>query len=1102
MKMSLDKITMLNIFLLLLYSLRGTTSTSYHTVNIQQGTLKGASVETDFGEFISFSGIPYAEPPIGELRFKDPQPAKAWNGVRDATIEGRMSAQFSMYDLKLVGGEDCLYLNVATKSLSGKKPVMVWIHGGAFMTGSGSYDLYRPDYFLQHDVVFVTLNSRLGILGFLNMGVESCSGNQGLKDQIFALRWIQENIEAFGGDKDSVTIFGQSSGSGSVHLLSISPLAKGLFHKAIMQSGVGTNPWCSPKSNDEYARKIAIDLGFTSLNNAEIAEFLRTVPIEKLFETERKLFPTFLTKMRYNFIPTIDDKSVNPVLPRPLHEMIKNGINVPVIIGYTSHEGIPKLGYPGINDHIKNLNENFQNILSEDFHLNYTLDSNLCKDVRNFYFKENTLIDLKDENFIQFESDWNFVSGIYDVLEVQSQKATPTYLYKYSYNTEISIIKMFINSNVKGAAHSDDLTILFYMKAFPPNMQLKSGTIDYLIMQRMTKMWTDFARTGNPTPETNELITSNWSPYNSNQKVCLHISEELKAEGNFEEKSWNVWKPIYHKVFFCKMRMSLDKFTILNIFLLLLYSLRGTTSTSYHTVNIQQGTLKGASVETDFGEFISFSGIPYAEPPIGELRFKDPQPAKAWNGVRDATIEGGMSAQFSVFESKLVGGEDCLYLNIATKNLTGKKPVMVWIHGGAFLIGSGSFDEFRPDYFLQHDVVFVSLNYRLGILGFLNMGVESCSGNQGLKDQIFALRWIQENIEAFGGDKDSVTIFGQSAGSVSVHLLSISPLAKGLFHKAIMQSGAGTNPWCSSKSNEEYARKISSDLGFTSSNNAEIAEFLRTVPIEKLFETERRLFPTFVTKMRYNFIPTIDDKSVNPVLPRPLHEMIKNGINVPVIIGYTSHEGIPKLGYPGVNDHIKNLNENFQNILSENFHLNYTLDSNLCKDVRNFYFKENTLIDLKDESFIQFESDWNFVAGIYDVLEVQSQKATPTFLYKYSYNTEISIIKMFFNLNIKGASHSDDLTILFYMKVFQPNMQLKSGTIDYLIMQRMTKMWTDFARTGNPTPETNDLITSNWSPYNSNQKVCLHITEELKAEGNYEEKSWNVWKPIYHKVFP
>jgi len=216
----------------------------------------------------------------------------------------------------------------------------------------------------------------------------------------------------------------------------------------------------------------------------------------------------------------------------------------------------------------------------------------------------------------------------------------------------------------------------------------------------------------------------------------------------------------------------------------------------------QQGHVQGREKD---GALL-FAGIPYAAPPVGALRFRAPAPPIEWSGTREATRFSAVSWQPPAMMGGLLGGptptcdEDCLTLNIATPAIDdARRPVMVWIHGGGFTSGSGSTPWYNGARFAQHgDVVVVSLNYRLGVLGFLHLAdlggeAYASSGLNGILDQVAALEWVRDNIEAFGGDPGNVTIFGESAGGMSVGTLLGLPRAQGLFHQAILQSGAAHN---------------------------------------------------------------------------------------------------------------------------------------------------------------------------------------------------------------------------------------------------------------------------------------------------------------------
>lgn len=237
-----------------------------------------------------------------------------------------------------------------------------------------------------------------------------------------------------------------------------------------------------------------------------------------------------------------------------------------------------------------------------------------------------------------------------------------------------------------------------------------------------------------------------------------------------------------------------------------------------------------------------FRGIPYAQPPVGALRWAPPQPPRSWSGVRDATRFGSIAPQAvrMGFEYQTEAeGEDCLYLNVATATLDPKarQPVMVWIHGGGNLYGAASDPLYDPVTLASLGVTLVTFNYRLGVFGFLSH--PTVGANFAVLDYIAALRWVRNNITPFGGDPDNVTIFGQSAGAVAVRALLASPPAAGLFHRAIIQSAGfeakATGEWWSRETNEAAVTELFAALGTTD------PEQLRLIPTTRVMEAAATL---------------------------------------------------------------------------------------------------------------------------------------------------------------------------------------------------------------------------------------------------------------------
>ncbi len=312
-------------------------------------------------------------------------------------------------------------------------------------------------------------------------------------------------------------------------------------------------------------------------------------------------------------------------------------------------------------------------------------------------------------------------------------------------------------------------------------------------------------------------------------------------------------------------------------------------------VSIRQGSLRGKSV----GGVVAFKGIPYATPPFGTRRFQPPQPAESWEGVRDAFNYGPTVVKppyFAPFDTLLpepvIEGTDCLNLNIWTPD-GGKAglPVMVWIHGGSFTNGTGAVLTYDGSRFARDGVVCVTINYRLGVDGFLFLG--DGNANLGLLDQIAALTWVQENIAAFGGNPSNVTVFGESAGGMSVSALLSMPHARGLFHRAIAQSGAGHHaiaPATAQRIGQALVEKLAV---------APTLSAIAAVPLDRLIEAQMALSADIfehpdpgrwgeVALNLMPFEPVID----GDVLPaRPIDRIVTGaGADVDVMVGTNAEE--------------------------------------------------------------------------------------------------------------------------------------------------------------------------------------------------------------------
>jgi para-nitrobenzyl esterase len=314
-------------------------------------------------------------------------------------------------------------------------------------------------------------------------------------------------------------------------------------------------------------------------------------------------------------------------------------------------------------------------------------------------------------------------------------------------------------------------------------------------------------------------------------------------------------------------------------------------------VQVTGGSVRG-TVAGD-GSTLFFRGIPFAAPPVDSLRWKPPQPVAPWSGVRDASGPAPACIQNDQgwnHEDFLSGREDCLTLDVGTQSLTGKRPVLVWIHGGSNRAGSPGDMITSP--IMRDGIVLVGIRYRLGIFGFLSHPALSregggASGNYGLMDQIAALRWVRANIAKFGGDPDDVTIAGESAGSEDVSLLLAAPAARGLFEKAIMESGTLSfgMPFRSLQDAERIGEEADDLLGAGGNMDK-----LRHMSVPALLASDLKLHDAGLPDDSYMWLRTTIDGAVFPKSPR---DLLAEGPKRPVIIGTNRIE----LDMPGGRTH-------------------------------------------------------------------------------------------------------------------------------------------------------------------------------------------------------
>ncbi|MDE1938885.1 MAG: carboxylesterase family protein [Alphaproteobacteria bacterium] len=463
-------------------------------------------------------------------------------------------------------------------------------------------------------------------------------------------------------------------------------------------------------------------------------------------------------------------------------------------------------------------------------------------------------------------------------------------------------------------------------------------------------------------------------------------------------------------------------------------SLTGATAAPRPVVTIAQGALMG---EVDASGMHAFKGIPYAEPPVGAKRWTAPVPAAAWKGVRDASKFGDACIQPPwpkqvVYNDNIPkGSENCLFLNVWAPPHAKKAPVIVWIYGGGLVFGSTWEPFYDGANFAAHGVVFVSMNYRLGALGWLALPALSAesphgvSGNYGLLDQIEALKWVKKNIAAFGGDPDNVTIMGESAGGLSVAYLLASPLAHGLFQKAIGESlGIYSEPELKKAAHgipsaEETGTKLEKTLG------APDLKALRAMDATKLNME--------ALKAKFRATGTIDGW----VLPRQLVDVYdsKEMAKVPVLMGFNAGEieTLPQFLPPS----LPTSGAVYEKIIRERY-----------RDLAPLFLKLYPPDNVK-ASMMAAERDAIFGWGAERIVRDEAARGEPAYLYFFDHGYPAA--------QARGlhAFHASEIPYVFGWvgKRQLANWPAPEGPKEVALSDAMISYWSSFARTGVPTAQ-------------------------------------------------
>ncbi|OQR79629.1 esterase FE4-like [Tropilaelaps mercedesae] len=485
---------------------------------------------------------------INILRSQPPLAHVGWDRIWDATDWKQVCPQLD-YRGRPIGSENCLFLNVFTPGI--KKgvtfPVLVFLHGGNFDSGSGN--LFGPQALVDQNIVVVTLNYRLGMLGFAATEDDALPGNLGLRDQLLALRWVRDNIAVFGGQPDRVTLQGQGSGAVCVLLHVVSPRSRGLFHRAIVQSGTPLSEPSLHISAREAAQSAALSLGCPAVASThDVRDCLSNAPLTDLLRMQQE--GKILGDYPMRFTPRVDRESRDAMLPANPAALLASGnfAKVPIIIGYNKDE--TAVLYPELlallrselgddQDYVRNilLPKFFRTALNIRDPLKDVLD-----DVYDHYFSG---INYKDHDgiiqaFVNMSTSALFAVPIFETAVLLARSSPSTFIYSFSYRGDISMLDSKLGPSASrkvnlGPAHGDELLYLFQVVG--SGLRPSTNLVDGMVSRRMIRMWSDFARAGVPVllPDPEYLPWPSSSPsnvtiYQLGRSLKPHLVETQEAE--------------------------------------------------------------------------------------------------------------------------------------------------------------------------------------------------------------------------------------------------------------------------------------------------------------------------------------------------------------------------------------------------------------------------------------------------------------------------------------------------------------------------------------------------------------------------------------------
>uniref|UniRef100_A0A3B4UUM2 Neuroligin-4, X-linked-like n=1 Tax=Seriola dumerili TaxID=41447 RepID=A0A3B4UUM2_SERDU len=551
-------------------------------------------------------------------------------------------------------------------------------------------------------------------------------------------------------------------------------------------------------------------------------------------------------------------------------------------------------------------------------------------------------------------------------------------------------------------------------------------------------------------------------------------------------------------------------------------------------ISTVQGRIRGilTPLPSDLlGPVIQYLGVPYARPPTGDRRFQPPEPPLPWPGIRNVTQFAPVCPQ-SLDERSMLGdmmpswltanldiaatylthqSEDCLYLNIyvpteegkgtqgagVNKYEGGQRPVMVYVHGGSYTEGTGNMMD-GSVLASYGNVIVITLNYRLGVLGFLSTGDQAAKGNYGLLDQIQALRWVKENIAAFGGDPNRVTVFGSGAGASCVSLLTLSHYSEDLFHRAIIQSGSALASWAVNYQPSKYARQLGERVGCGIDDSTQLVACLQGRSYRELVEQN-------ITPAKYHtaFAPVID----GDVIPDDPQILMEQGefLNYDVMLGVNQGEGVKFV--EGIVDSEDGVTaEDFDFAVSDFVDSLYGYPEGrdtLRESIRFMYtdWADRDNAETRRKTLVALFTDHQWVAPAIATADLHAQYGSPTYFYSFYHHCQSDATPPW-----ADSAHGDEVPYVFGVPMVGPTdlFNCNFSKNDVMLSAVVMTYWTNFAKTGDPNqpvPQDTKFIHTKpnrfeevaWSKYTPKEQLYLHIGLKPRVRDHYRATKISFW---------